>query len=382
MGVSGSMRLQLRVGMVPGAVQLLRLLGCGQGEVDARVEAALAENPMLERGPPRPVREVEGVVRPFDTLEAEAGCEVRSDCRAVLPIVIAHLTERGLLDAAAGEIAERHGIPAHAVEEAIRAIKVVGPAGVAETSIPAMLLAQAQQLDDALVVEIVREHLGAVADDDAERVAKALGVPLTAVRKAFQVVRTRLRPSVLDTAPPVRQVPDVFVTRELEVEVADSRWFGIQRVERLADPSARAWLAEYERAANLLIQQIDTRAAVLQRVATAAVRRQAAFFERGPDGHVPLARTDVAAELGLHPSTVSRAVAGKMLRCPNGTIVPLADLFGGAVAVKARIAELTRHQRMSDQRLTEVLAADGFRVARRTVAKYRAELGIAATGRG
>jgi RNA polymerase sigma-54 factor len=88
----------------------------------------------------------------------------------------------------------------------------------------------------------------------------------------------------------------------------------------------------------------------------------------------------VAAALGLHPSTVSRCVAGKALRCPNGDVVALADLLGGAVALKARLAELATANRWSDTRLVQALADSGHRVARRTVAKYRAELGIAAGG--
>jgi RNA polymerase sigma-54 factor len=151
--------------------------------------------------------------------------------------------------------------------------------------------------------------------------------------------------------------------------------------ELRADASAAAWLGEHERAARALLQQIDNRAGVLRRVATCVVRRQAGFFDRGPAGQALLTRTEVADELGLHPSTVSRAVAGKTLRCPNGKVIGLASLFGGDVAIKAAIADIAGRQRMSDSQLRAELAAQGFHLARRTVAKYRAELGIAPHGR-
>ncbi len=170
----------------------------------------------------------------------------------------------------------------------------------------------------------------------------------------------------------------------LEVEVPDSAWFGlrvaeVQPVVR-ADAAASSWLADHERAAQELLRQVDVRGGVLRRVATYLVSCQASYFERGVAAHVPLTRTAVAGELGLHPSTVSRCVAGKTVRRPDGKLIALADLLGGAVAIKARLAELAATGRFSDAQLCQALADSGHLVARRTVAKYRAELGIAAGG--
>ncbi len=333
---------------------------------------------------------------PFDTLEAAAACEVRSDCRVALPVVIAHLTGRGLLDAEPDQIATAHGLAPPVVAEAVRAIKAAGPVGVAETSVVALLLAQARALVTAgqaapWIVELVRDHLEAVAAGDTAIVARQLRISPQAVEAAFRLVRARLRPLAVVEVPERPEsagVPDVFVYRSrsgtLEVEVPDSDWFGLGLADvhptLRADADASAWLAGHERAARELLRQLDTRASVLRRVATYLVDRQAGYFERGAAAHVPLTRTEVAAELGLHASTVSRCVAGKTLRRPDGQLVPLADLLGGAVAIKARIAELAATGRVSDARLCRALADSGHIVARRTVAKYRAELGIAAGG--
>ena len=234
-------------------------------------------------------------------------------------------------------------------------------------------------------MDLVRDHLAALADGDLDGPAAALDLPVTAVAELLVLVRTHLRPGVgLGPATP-RTVPDVLIYRAadggLSVEVADSRWYGLAVAaapRRLrADPEAAAWLDRHERAARDLIRQLDSRATVLHRVATAAVAHQAEFLLSGAARHRDLTRADVAATLALHPSTVSRAVAGKALRAPDGRILELTALFGRAVPVKSRIAELAP-RRLSDEGLRAALAAEGHVLARRTVAKYRAELGIAA----
>jgi RNA polymerase sigma-54 factor len=412
MGLQPQAQVELRA--VPGVLQSLGMLALAHDEVVDAVEAALETNPMLERAPGHPCpecgrhisghrclscvgsapRSTEVAVSPFESLEALAGCEVRTDCRHALAVVIDHLTDRGLLDSEPEEIATAHRLQPEVVAEALRAIKVVGPVGVGERTVPDLLSAQARQLVAAgqsppWLVELVHDHLDLVADDDAAGAAKVLGVDRAAVAAAFSVVRSRLRPIALLTRepiPPPRSSPDIFVSRGesgcLQVDLADSRWFGLRAVavspDLRTDKEASAWLRKHECDAQKLLKQLDVRSTVLQRVATIAVQRQAGFFDHGPAGHVPLSRTDVASELGLHPSTVARAVRGKVLRAPNGALLEFADLFGNGVAIRAQIAELTGGPALSDAQLCAALASHGHTIARRTVAKYRTQLGIAA----
>ena len=412
MGLQPQARVELRA--LPGLLQSLGMLALAHDEVVDAVEAALETNPMLERAPGHPCpecgrhvsghrclccvgsapRSTEVAVTPFESLEALAGCEVRADCRHALAIVIDHLTDRGLLDSDPDEIAAAHRLRPDVVAEALRAIKVVGPVGVAERTVPDLLSAQARQLVAAgqsppWVVDLVHDHLDLIADDDVAGAAKVLGVDRAAVAAAFSLVRSRLRPIAVITrepTPPPRSFPDIFVSRGesgcLQVDLADSRWFGLRTVavspELRADEGASAWVREHERDAQRLLKQLDVRASVLQRVATVAVQRQAGFFDHGPAGHVPLTRTEVASELGLHASTVARAVRGKVLRSPNGALLDFADLFGNGVAIRAQIAELTHGPALSDAQLCAALACHGYTIARRTVAKYRTQLGIAA----
>lgn len=398
---------------LPGILQSIGLLPQPQEALEATVRQALAHNPMLRQrarracaicgryGPAygaascahQPRDSGPGAsIRPFDSLEAIAGCEIKPEYRHALSIVFAHLGDRGLLDDDPEIIASEHHLSPAAVTEAVRVIKSVGPVGIAERSVTALLVAQARALvargeAASWFVELVRTHLPAVAAADVQAVSTALGLEAPVVSRAFELVRTRLRPFVgmdgdRQTVPVVP--PDVFLNRaasgRLEVEVADSRWFGLRLVAVPAglqsNREAAQWLRKHQQAAQLLLGQIDARANVLRRVATWAVEWQSHFFEVGAAGHVPLTRSQVAAELGLHSSTVSRAVCGKKVRCPDGSLMDFADLFGGARAVKSRIVELTENGSWSDARLAHELAASGFSVARRTVAKYRAELGI------
>lgn len=405
---------QLRA--VAGLLQAMALIPLAHDALEARVTRAVAENPMLRRAqqiscPVCGSRRIAGrcprcpqaapigrepVVNPFETLEALAGCQVASAHRNAVPVVIDHLTARGLLDSEPAQIAADHALPLAAVEAAVQAIREVGPAGIAQRTVSELLAAQAQQLVSAgqaqpWLVDLVRDHLPAIADDDPQSPAEQLGVPAAAVAEAFDLVRSRLRPMALPDREPEGPPPspDVFVYRdaagELTVEVIDSRWLGL-RVAAVpaavrSDPAAVAWLEEHRRQAATLLRQIDSRATVLHQVATCAVSRQAGFFTRGRSGHRRLTRTEVAHELGLHPSTVSRAVTAKIVRCPDGRLIEFAALFGGGVAIQDLIRQLTERQRLSDSQLCSALAAQGYVVARRTVAKYRAQLGIAAAGR-
>jgi RNA polymerase sigma-54 factor len=189
--------------------------------------------------------------------------------------------------------------------------------------------------------------------------------------------------------------PDVVVRDshgrlgELEVEVPDEAWRGL-RVEvlyrRLASglaplpltTSERQHVCEQVARADDLLARLEERSTVLGRVARCAVERQRGFLRDGPAAHVPLTRAEVARELGMHESMVSRAVNGKHVQLPDGRLVPMAELFGTARSAQEllRAVVAAEARPLSDDQLADRLGAGGHVVARRTVAKYRARLGI------
>lgn len=416
--------LQTELRALPGLLKALGMLAMTHQEVVVATERSLAENPVLERmdGHPCPgcgrhvssgacyrcrgkgtasqfQDGVEPGADPFKTLEAEAGLEVRSDCRVALSFVMAHLTQRGILDAVPDVIAQLHGLKDEQVQEALRALRVVGPLGIASTSVSALLVVQAEALAESGEVpgwlpRLVSEHLGDLAQGNTAAVVHAMGITEQQVVAGLALIRDRLRPfaaveaNVTDNAAPTA---DVFLYRRpdgsLEVEVPTSAWFGLQVVDLSeglrATGEAKQWLAEHELAAQRLTYQIDRRADALLRITACAVTYQKDFLDHGNGHHYPLTRTAVAQEVGLHPSTVSRAISGKRMRLPTGAMADLSCLFGKGQAPRTALAELLAAApgSMSDEKLREELARHGFEIARRTVNKYRRSLQPGSTER-
>ncbi|NUT71250.1 hypothetical protein [Pseudarthrobacter sp. C4D7] len=417
--------LQLQAGLqpelraLPGLLKALGMLAMTHAEVVTATERALASNPVLERAEGHPCpgcgrhvasgtcfrcRGGQGVsrfqdgpepaVNPFASLDEDARVEVRPDSRHALELVLAHLTSRGLLDCGPEQLALLHGLHPGQVHEALRALRAVGPPGIAATSVVELLALQAEALAAAGEVpdwlpHLVRGHLADLAAGSTDAAASVLGLSGEQVLAGLAIVRERLRPFVaMDTSAETSaiQTADVFLYRRpdgsLEVEVPASAWFGLQVVDLsagLTDASgAKQWLTEHELEARRLLYQIDRRASALLRITECAVTHQKDFLDHGDAGHHrPLTRTAVAQETGLHPSTVSRAVSGKRLRLPSGTVTDLACLFGKGQAARAALQEYMTTAAggaASDEQLRGALARSGFAIARRTVNKYRRSL--------
>lgn len=414
--------LQLQAGLqpelraLPGLLRALGMLAMTHADVVLATERALADNPVLERAEGHPCpgcgRHVasgtcfrcrgtsgaspfhdgpEPAVNPFASLEADAAVEVRPDCRHALELVLAHLTSRGLLDCEPEQITLLHGVSPDQVHEALRAIRAVGPPGIACTSVVELLAIQAEGLVDAgeapdWLPRLVRGHLADLAAGSTAAVVRAMGLSEEQVLAGLAMVRERLRPFVaVETSAAPAGVPtaDVFLYHRadgsVEVEVPASAWFGLQVVDLSAGlpaaSGAKQWLTDHELAARRLLYQIDRRAGALLRITECAVTHQKDFLDHGAGHHRPLTRTAVALEIGLHPSTVSRAVSGKRLRLPSGRVTDLACLFGKGLAARAALQEsIAAGGAASDEQLRGELARNGFIVARRTVNKYRRSL--------
>jgi RNA polymerase sigma-54 factor len=136
-------------------------------------------------------------------------------------------------------------------------------------------------------------------------------------------------------------------------------------------------LADAARASAFASRLLE-RSATLARIASHVADRQRRYLRHGSIAHAPLTRAQVAADLGLHQSTVSRAIAGKRVRLPDGRVVPFADLFGSTRSVQEHLLAVVgaEERPLSDGELAAELRTRGHAVARRTVAKYRGQLGI------
>jgi RNA polymerase sigma-54 factor len=326
----------------------------------------------------------------------EARMETSAAEAPIVEYLIDSLDEHGLLDRSCAQIAAELGVAESAVAHVLEVIRQVGPPGIGATSPTECLLFQLDALglnDDRarLARAVITEHLPALARGHFTSIATALRVSRTQVQQVLDLIRRRLRPypAFDGNAPVVARyvVPDVVVREHDEIVGA----FTVELVEpalmRLGVrpdprkdggvPGADTGVASVPRAKSFLAQLHD-RWGTLRRVAEYAVHQQQEFLVEGPAALKPLTRAEVAAALDLHESTVSRAVADKYALLPDGTIVPLSRFFGVSGGVDEELRKLLESADgpMSDQRLADRLRQAGYPIARRTVAKHRARLGL------
>lgn len=267
------------------------------------------------------------------------------------------------------------------------------------------MLAQLDALASAgerlpLVRAIVAEHLEDLAAGRYRAIARALGVDESAVVSAHTLMQQRLWPFpfqaiLTERAGPDRRAhraPDLIFTAcesgfAVEVPTGPGRWLGLNPVyaelaTRAAELPAteREHVLAYVARARTFLNGLRRRYDTLRRIGEALVARQAAFLREGPARLVPLTRLQLARDVGLHESTVCRALADKIALLPNRALVPLDDFFDAARPVQEALRDLIASEQgpLSDQELAELLAARGYPIARRTVARYREQLGIPA----
>lgn len=331
-----------------------------------------------------------------DALRRAVRLETTAADRPIAEYLVDSLDEHGLLDRSFAQLAAELGVTEAAVVRVVDALRRCGPPGICATSSPECLLLQLDALhltDDRarLARAVIAGHLPALAKGHLAATAKALGVSRPEVEQALELVRQRLRPypAFDGTAPaaPRYIVPDVVVRRDETtgtftvelVEPALTRLGVRSRPQRAASgvredgvrpgsvPQARSFLA-----------QLRDRWETLRRVAEYTVHRQEGFLLDGTAALSPLTRAEVAAALDLHESTVSRAVSDKYALLPDRTTVPLSRFFGVSGGVDGQLRKLldSADGPTSDQRLAELLRDAGYPIARRTVAKHRARLGL------
>jgi RNA polymerase sigma-54 factor len=293
------------------------------------------------------------------------------------------------------------------VEQVLAFVQTLDPTGVGARTLAECIGLQLAQLDAGtpgreVALAVVRDHLQAVADRDLGALRRAFGVDEETLEAALTLIRgCNPRPGAAFAAgEPEYIVPDVFVRRTdhgwaVEINPAAVPRLRINQgyaslVARSADyASLRAQLQE----ARWLIRSLEIRNDTLLKVARTIVQRQAGFLEHGEESMQPMILRDVAGAVSMHESTISRVTTGKYMHTPRG-IYELRYFFSSHVsgmdgeevsstAIRARIRKLIAEEEssrpLSDSQLAEILAREGVKVARRTVAKYREALGLAAS---
>ena len=294
------------------------------------------------------------------------------------------------------------------LQTALRIVQTLEPPGIAARSLGECLSLQLQTLDvdtpcRDIAIEIVENKLALMASRDNTRLLEALNCSGDDLRAAIELIRSLdPRPgSKVGSFEPRAIVPDVIVRREKKrwaVSINAAIYPRIRVNQQYADyfrqarEGETALLAQHLQEARWLVRNLEQRFLTIQRVAEAVVARQRNFFEYGDLAMRPLTLREIADELGLHESTVSRATSHKFMATPRGVVAfkrffsrQLATTSGGscsATAIRALLREFIaaedRHNPLSDVQLTELLAARGVKVARRTVTKYRRSMQLPA----
>lgn len=334
--------------------------------------------------------------------------------RAVPPVLaeavmllVEHLDERGLLPFALVDLAERLDVPLELLADARALLATLEPRGLGAPDPVAAMLLQAQGDPDLPRMErLLREHLDELARNKLPDVARALAIPVDELRDLLDRMRgLNPRPAAAfhDAAEPPLRADAYAWLHDGEVCVAvddaslpdlqvNAEYAALARARDTA-PEVKSYLKPKLRSARDFIEAVAHRQATLLRVVDAVMRAQVAFLQKGATAIKPLRMADVAGQLGMHGSTVSRAIAGKSVQTDRG-VFRLRDFFDGGraeadgpdaegqgrLAIARRIAELVaaedKARPLSDDELVERLAAAGIRCARRTVTKHRRQLGL------
>ena len=328
----------------------------------------------------------------------------------IASLIIGNLNSDGYLQDSIEDIAASAGVPLELAARVLEIIQACDPPGVAARDVRECLLLQlrAQGLDDpatadpplALAGTIVQDHLSALEGRRFERLAKDLGVSVEEVNQAVKLI-TSLDPKPgrnFDEGEVHYVEPDVYVHKLSDEYVVTLNEDGLPRLKISAsyrrllaeEGEAKEYVQEKLRAATWLIKSIHQRQRTLLLVAQSIVKFQREFLTHGVLQMRPLVLRDVAEDVGLHESTVSRAIANKYVSTPRG-IYSLKKFFTtglkgpqgqdvAAESVKERIRELINSEDparpLSDEEIAQMLSSDNVTIARRTVAKYRESMNI------
>lgn len=328
---------------------------------------------------------------------------------ALANLIVDALDEDGFLRQPLDEIAVLGaGIEPGELETALRIVQTLEPSGIAARSLAECLALQLKAMEPQtpgreLALDIVQSKLTLMAARDNSRLLDALGCSEQDLRVAVELIRSLdPRPgSRVGSFEPRAIVPDVIVRKDKKkwVVTVNSAIYPRIRVNqqyadffRQARDGETALLAQHLQEARWLVRNLEQRFLTIQRVAEAVVARQRNFFDYGDLAMRPLTLREIADELGLHESTVSRATSHKYMATPRGVVAfkrffsrQLATTSGGscsATAIRALLREFIaaedRRNPLSDVQLTELLADRGVKVARRTVTKYRRSMQLPA----
>jgi RNA polymerase sigma-54 factor len=437
--------------MTPQLQQAIRLLQLPVLDLSAQIQDALEENVMLEmedlpdvpKTDTEPTVEVEtikpedtwqtnpmeriqesnwnGEGRPINEYADQSGQSLREHLLWQLELenftpresvigeaLIDSINDDGYLTTTLEEIVdyigENSAVSVEEIERTLAKVQRLDPGGIGARSLSECIILQLEQLDAStsglkLAIEIASNHLDAVGAQEYSELRRTLRTTEACLDDALALIKScHPKPGqAVNTAAAEYVVPDVFVRKvddRWQVEISSS---GIPRLsvnqryaQLLRGSTDHAALRTQLQEARWLVRSLEIRNETLMKVASCIVSRQTEFLDHGDEAMKPLVLRDVAEEIGMHESTISRVTTNKYMHTPRGVFEfkyffssHLASADGSdqsSTSVRAKIRKLIGSENpakpLSDSKIAKLLADDGISVARRTVAKYREAMKI------
>ena len=332
----------------------------------------------------------------------------------IIEYLVGNLDDDGRLRCSVDEVVTLFDVEPEQVERMIRSLQAMEPVGVGARDLRECLLIQltyleSQGMRQPFAREVISRFLPQLSEHKYGQVALALGTSTETIHEVSDYIKRNLNPFPArgylgaglsaggERAMSV--LPDVVINKRFladgsytyEVEVVESKRFFLNinpsyaqlyaeagaRQSGMSDDDKRH-IQQYVSRAKLFISNINQRRQTLGKITRHIVELQRDFLDNGIRALRPLTRAKVATDLGMHESTVSRATAAKFVMLPTGEVIPFSNFFVANLGIKDLIKNLIDEERnpLTDQELAAILGQHGIPVARRTVAKYREQLGI------
>ncbi len=324
--------------------------------------------------------------------------------------IIGNLDSSGYLKAGVEEIAQELKVSPAMVETVLRKIQLFDPVGVAARDLRECLLVQTKYLgiDDPLVHDLIAHHLHNIEKRNYKEISKATGRSLEEIAQAIEVIKgLDPRPGNSYSSEEIHYiVPDIYIYKVDDEYVIQLNDDDLPRVRinpfyksaidgNASSPDVKDFIQEKYKSAVWLLKSIEQRQKTIYKVTKSIVKFQREFLDKGIEYLKPLILKDVADDVGIHESTVSRVTANKYAQTPQG-LFELKFFFSASLKkqngediatkiIKEKIRSIIQQENpvkpYSDKQIVDILGKEGIKIARRTVAKYRELMGILPSSR-
>ncbi len=324
-------------------------------------------------------------------------------------LIIGNLDKRGYFIGDINELAQTLNISEQNVEKVLKIIQKFDPIGIGARNMAECLLIQARELYpmDKILHKVIELHLEDIGHRRFQEISDALGVNIEAVQKYFEIISS-LEPypgRQYSTENNKQIIPDVTIEKEDDKYIVkiNNDYLPKLRInyaykkllQKSKDPEVKKYLKQKLSSASWLLHSIDQRKSTLFEVATKIVEYQKDFLDNGILFLKPMALSDIASQVNMHESTISRVTTNKYAQTPIGIfelkyffVRGMENAYGEDISVarikdkiKTIIDNENKEKPLSDQKIVELLKNDSLNIARRTVTKYREELNISTSSK-